>query len=176
MEKEAIVLEVIEKMNLSAEEVKKLVAALQKNYGLVSSVAKSEPPALVATPTKNVPLGVLYEDGSCLAEVLANKKPIGIVITVRSGFLSRQVTKLVLYKTEFFTRSLVDVEEGKKLLPGGYRWHLVSTDECKAINRHLGIVNTTLSAIGGDVLTYKNYATSDNTPHYGYTRYVAVID
>lgn len=178
------IIAVVENMNITSAEAAELVRDLQRKYGLSSETAKpavSEPdqsePAHQPQPSSRVvPLEILYENGDCENKVIAGKIPIGVVINVNNGFRWFGVKRLILYWKEFITREKSEIDSLKQQLPQGYRWHLLSTPECRIIKNAVDSVNQTLWAINGDELGKHNYATSDSHPYLGYTRYVARLD
>lgn len=178
------IMAVVENMYISAAEAAELVRDLQRKYGLSSETAKlavNEPgkyePAHQPQPLGRVaPLEILYENGDCENKVIAGQIPIGVVINVNSGFRWFGTKRLILYWKEFITREKPEIDSLIQQLPQGYRWHLLSTPECRIIKNVVDVVNQTLRAINGDELGKHNYATSDSHPYLGYTRYVARLD
>ena len=115
---------------------------------------------------KTVALEVVYEGGVRSKQVIAGRRPIGVVF---------EHNKMLYWQEsgDEFTRNQATIFF--KRLPTGYDWHLMMEHEAIAIRNILGKVNETLRAIGGDVIGSRNYMLADDGQHVGLVRFVTNI-
>ena len=144
------------------EEVKDSASKLSASASAID-VREEQHSEIADIKGKTVALEVVYEGGVRSKQVIAGRRPIGVVF---------EHNKMLYWQEsgDEFTRNQATIF--LKRLPTGYDWHLMMEHEAIAIRNILGKVNETLRAIGGDVIGSRNYMLADDGQNVGIVRFV----
>lgn len=110
---------------------------------------------------------VIYEGGVRSKQVIAGRKPVGVILPALGILFYWQDSKRPLSRRE--------AEDFIENLPKGYGWKLMCYHEAIKIREIVSSLNETLRLIGGNVIGSYEYMLGDDHKKSGYVRYVARI-
>lgn len=148
-----------DKLKVLAADLNKTASAIDAKVGQRNETTAAKGQVL--------PFEVIYDGGIRSKQVVAGRKPVGIVLPAWG---------LLLYWQESYNSlSRGAAEAYLKNLPPQYDWRLMDYSEAVNIKSIVFKVNETLRLIGGDVLSSRDYMLKDDGKSSGYVRYVARI-
>lgn len=114
-----------------------------------------------------LPLEVIYEGNMRSKQVVAGRKPVGVVLPAMGLLFYWQESNNLLSRR--------DAERFIETLPKGYAWRLMCYQEAVNIRQKVSSLNDTLRLIGGDVISSRDYMLGDDHKNSGCVRCVARI-